>query len=280
MSRKFALIGYPLKHTMSPPIHKRLFELSGKTGEYSVIEIPPEKLPESMGMLNSLDGYNVTIPHKIAVIPFLDSLDGSAKRYGAVNCVSKDDGEKIGFNTDCLGFLRSLDAAGLSLDGKVLLLGLGGAGRMMAVESAINGAELTIAVRDHSLKAAEEFTEEIIKHIPDASLKVIDINSVEGSFDLMINATPVGMFPETDKSPVGEDIVKNCGALFDAIYNPTKTVLMDMFIKTGKKAVGGMAMLVWQAAAAHEIWDNAEYDEKDINALVSEMEKLLEEKFR
>lgn len=144
---KYALLGYPLGHTMSPPIHKRLFELDARPdAEYEVCEIPPEQLDSKSEYLNSLDGYNITIPYKVDIISHLDELDESAKRYNSVNCVVNRNGKNIGFNTDCTGFLRSLEAGGAKLGGRVLQIGCGGVGRMMATEAALHGADLTIVV--------------------------------------------------------------------------------------------------------------------------------------
>ncbi len=158
---KYALLGYPLGHTMSPPIHKRLFELDGKPdSEYEVCEIPPEKLAERSEYLNSLNGYNITIPYKVDIIKYLDGLDESAKRYNSVNCVVNRDGKNIGYNTDCSGFLRSLEAGGAKLGGRVLQIGCGGVGRMMAIEAALHGAELTIVALPEFIAGAEEVAEE------------------------------------------------------------------------------------------------------------------------
>ena len=101
---KYAILGYPLKHTMSPPIHKRLFELEGKAAEYEICEIPPEQLEEKAAYLNSLGGYNITIPFKVDIIKYIDELDESAKRYNSVNCVVNRGGKTTGYNTDCYGF--------------------------------------------------------------------------------------------------------------------------------------------------------------------------------
>ena len=100
MSRKFCIVGESLKHTMSPPIHKRLFELSGDEAEYSVFEVTPDKLSDAITDLNKLNGYNITIPHKVGIIPLISQLDESASRYGAVNCVYNKDGVSKGYNTD------------------------------------------------------------------------------------------------------------------------------------------------------------------------------------
>ena len=272
---KYAILGYPLKHTMSPPIHKRLFELEGKTVEYEICEISPEKLEENVSYLNSLGGYNITIPFKVDIIKYLDELDESAKRYNSVNCVVNRDGKNIGYNTDCYGFLRSLEAENISLSGKVLQIGCGGVGRMMAMETAIHGAELTIVALPEFVKGAEETAEDIRKHKKDAVINVITHDKISGEFDLLVNASPVGMFPKTEECPVTEEVVKSCKSVFEVIYNPDVTMLMKIAEKNGIKAVGGMAMLVWQAVVAHEIWSGAKYKDEDIAELIADMRNLL-----
>ncbi|MBD5140972.1 MAG: shikimate dehydrogenase [Ruminococcus sp.] len=272
---KYAILGYPLKHTMSPPIHKRLFELEGKTAEYEICELPPEELTVKADYLNSLGGYNITIPFKVDIIKYLDELDESAKRYNSVNCVVNRDGKNIGFNTDCYGFLRSLEAEGMSLSGKVLQIGCGGVGRMMAIEAALHGADLTIVSLPEFIKGAEEAAAEAKKLAPNAKIKVITHEQISGEFDLLVNASPVGMFPKTEECPVAEDVVKSCKNVFEVIYNPDVTMLMKIAEKNGIKAVGGMAMLVWQAVVAHEIWSGAKYRDEDIAELISDMRKEL-----
>lgn len=269
---KYGLLGYPLGHTMSPPIHKRLFELDGKAGaEYDLFEIAPENLAEKASYLNSLCGYNITIPHKVNIIDYIDEMDDSAKRYNSVNCVANKDGKIIGYNTDCYGFLRSLEAGGAKLDGKVLQIGCGGVGRMMAIEAAIHGADLTIVSLPEFIQGAEAAADEARKFNPDAKIKVITHDQIEGEFDLLVNASPVGMYPKVDECPVTEQVIKSCKFVFDVIYNPNVTKLMEIAQKNGIKAVGGMAMLVWQAVVAHEIWDGASYKDEDIEALIEEM---------
>lgn len=272
---KYALLGYPLKHTMSPPIHKRLFELEGKTAEYEICEYPPEALAEKAEYLNSLGGYNITIPFKVDIIKYLDELDESAKRYNSVNCVVNRDGKNIGFNTDCYGFLRSLEAEGMSLTGKVLQIGCGGVGRMMAIEAALHGADLTIVSLPEFIKGAEAAAEEAAKLAPGAKIRVITHDQISGEYDLLVNASPVGMFPKTEECPVTEDVVKSCKNVFEVIYNPDVTMLMKIAAKNGIKAVGGMAMLVWQAVVAHEIWSGAKYRSEDVSALIDDMKREL-----
>lgn len=273
---KYALLGYPLGHTMSPPIHKRLFELDGDSGaEYEVCEISPDRLDEKAEYLNSLNGYNITIPYKVDIISHLDELDESAKRYNSVNCVVNRGGRNIGFNTDCSGFLRSLEAGGARLGGRVLQIGCGGVGRMMATEAALHGADLTIVSLPEFIAGAEEVAREAAKLNPSAKINVITHDKISGEFDLLMNASPVGMYPKTDDCPVTEDVVKSCKCVFEVIYNPNVTKLMGIAANNGIPAIGGMAMLVWQAAVAHEIWSGASYNDKDVEKIIEDMKSEL-----
>ena len=125
---QYTLIGHPLGHSMSPFIHERLFAMAGRKAEYTLTDIAPEHLLEKEPFLRSLQGFNITIPHKMAVIPMVDRLDESARRYDSVNCVANVDGKLVGYNTDIDGFLYMACRAGISLSGKkVVILGSGGA---------------------------------------------------------------------------------------------------------------------------------------------------------
>lgn len=274
--KNYAILGYPIKHTMSPPIHKRLFELSGVTDyEYKILEIPPEELFAKKDLLLSLDGINVTIPHKIGIIDLLDELHPSARRYGSVNCVLNRDGKHIGYNTDCDGFLRSISSAGASLSGSVLQCGCGGVGRMTAIEIVRAGADLTLSLLEGFEDTARPVFEYAEKNNCKGKITVVHPDEIKGKFDLLVNASPVGMFPKTDACPVSEDIVCGCGFVFDIVYNPERTKLIETASKHGIKNAGGMAMLVWQAVVAHEYWDGSVYSESDINALISDMHALM-----
>lgn len=281
--RKFAVLGYPLGHTMSPPIHKRLFELSGDfDSDYSVMQIPEEHLKENIPSLLTLDGFNITIPHKVNIIEYTNALSDSAKRYNSVNVFEKKDGKYIGHNTDVDGFLRTVENMGVSLSGNVCVIGAGGVGRMFAIESAAHGAKVTLAVRESAYSSANELCGYINSLFPTASAKTVLCNELQNEdcrFDLLINATPCGMYPKTDAMPINIEALKKAGALFDCIYNPTETLLMKEAKKLGIKTSGGMAMLVWQAVSAHEIWDNAKYSLNDISALITEMTAQVDRDF-
>lgn len=277
--KHYGLLGFPLRHTMSPPIHQRLFKLEGVSDfDYTLKEYSPEELPEKISDVLALDGFNITIPHKVEIIKYIDELADSAKRYNSVNCVVKKDGKYIGYNTDCDGFLRSIEAAGGKLDGTVLQCGCGGVGRMIAIECVRHGAKLTVSVPEGFEDTVEPVKEYARANGFSDDIKVVHPNEIEGKFDTLINASPVGMFPKVENCPVTEDIIANCGFVFDVIYNPERTKLMQTAEKHGIKTCGGMAMLVWQAVVAHEIWSGANYSDSDIAKLISDMHKLMAEK--
>lgn len=274
----YTLIGHPLGHTMSPFIHKKLFALSGIHARYDCTDFPPEMINDIVPEMNKLEGYNVTIPYKTSVIPFLDELDESAKRYNAVNCVVNKKGKTIGYNTDCDGFLRTV--RGYPLGAKVLILGCGGVGRMMALEAAAHDADITIAIVEEARDMADKLLGEINTQFPDVNAQIVLISEITGNYEMLINATPVGMYPYVDLCPVPDSVILRCDTVFDAIYNPVKTQLVTKALGMGKRAKGGMAMLVYQAVKAHEIWHDGSYKTEDIDALISECEKIVGAEFK
>ncbi len=280
--KKACLIGHPLGHSLSPQIHKRLFELSGKTTEYTLEDIAPEELKTKYDFLKELDGFNITIPHKMAIIDYCDELSPEARRYNSVNCV-KNGAKATGYNTDCIGFTRSIELMGARLDGRVLLIGCGGVGRMIAIETALEGGALTIAVLKSDVPLAQRVKSEIHAQNPKASVRYVTIGEKplspadlgDKDFDLLINSTPVGMFPKTDNMPCSPELLDKVKYVFDVIYNPRETLLAKTAREKGVRAMTGMAMLVLQAAAAHEIWYGARFESADIDRLIRDMEELV-----
>lgn len=270
---KYGLIGHPLGHSMSPLIHEKLFALSGITDySYELIDIAPENLRAEESMLKELKGFNITIPHKIAVIPMTNKMDESALRYTSVNCISNDNGIMTGYNTDCFGFVLSAENENLPLNKKALLLGCGGVGRMIATELVMHGADLTIAVIPQDVKIAEAAVAEILEIYENAEIGICLISEIEGEYDLLVNATPVGMYPKCDACAVSDDVIAKCGSVFDVIYNPVETLLMKKARDMGKKAVGGAAMLVYQAVKAHEIWYGGKFNSADVAEIIKAVE--------
>ncbi len=282
--KKYALIGHPLGHSLSPQIHERLMKLAGIDGTYELLDIPPEELNDRFAELTALDGFNATIPHKIGIIPYCDRLDSSAERFGSVNCV-KNGSEKVGYNTDVFGFTRSIDMLGAKLASRVLVIGCGGVGRMIAAEAAYSGGSVTVAALSDFLADAEKTIEGIKARMPGADIKTVGIKGTAlcggdfgGSvpeFDLLINASPVGMFPKIDAVPCAEEVIKSAGRVFDVVYNPKDTLLTKTARELGKPAMTGMAMLVLQAAAAQEIWNGAVFSAEDLKALIADMENAI-----
>ena len=271
---RFTLIGHPLGHSMSPWIHERLFRLAGLTAAYTLTDIAPEDLAGSVDGLRRLRGFNVTIPYKTDILPHLKKLDETAERYQSVNTVAvNSDGELFGYNTDCSGFLHSVGE--IPADSSVLLVGCGGVGRMMATECVLHGAALTVVERD--LPRAQALAEELQRRFQ-ADIRVLEA-APEEDFDLLMNATPVGMYPKVNACPVSDDVIARSGRVFDVIYNPTETQLIRKAKALGKEAVGGSAMLVWQAAVAQSIWNNTRFDPADIWALVTEMQAEVDRLF-
>lgn len=268
-ARQFAVMGHPIGHTMSPFIHERLFALAAKDGDYSVLDVAPEELAGRMGELNALAGYNITIPHKQRIIPYLDKLDRKAELYGSVNTV-RNGAVREGFTTDPDGFLKALQGGGISLEKKVLLVGCGGVARTFAFEAVLAGCDLTIAVRPEDQQIQTRLAQELSEKLQADRVSTCLIEEIRGDYHLMINATPVGMMPETQNAVVGQKVLSHCANVFDAVYNPLKTMLLQMAEANGSTAVGGMAMLVWQAAVAHEIWDGSVYRAEDMVELIED----------
>ncbi|MBR2030069.1 MAG: shikimate dehydrogenase [Clostridia bacterium] len=274
---KFGLLGHPLCHSMSPFIHSELFKLNGIDGQYSLFDVSPQDLSVKTNLLFDLDGFNVTIPYKKEIIKYIDCLDKSAQRYNSVNVVKTGD-KKVGYNTDVVGFLKSVENMGSNLCGKVLMLGCGGVAQMMGCETIDAGGTLTIAVRDVNSQKVTNLVQLLHKIDNNAKVDVVDIKKVCGQYDVLLNATSVGMHPNVNQSPVEEQVVANCKYLFDAIYNPKDTLLAKYAHMNNVKFVTGMEMLVRQAAEAQTIWLDVAFDEKDVQTLIDKANFYMENK--
>lgn len=277
---KYSVIGHPIGHSMSPFIHQRLFAAQHADAVYFAKDIPPVALPAELPLLlQTSAGFNVTIPYKQAVIPFLDGLKGRAELYRSVNTVAVTAGGRYGYNTDADGFLRSLNSGGIQLRGRVALLGCGGVGRTFACEAALAGCSIVNAVREPGRAKAEELRRFVRKLAPAAAYEIVPLQDIHGDFDLMVNATPVGMYPDSDRSPVPASALAHTAAVFDAVYNPGDTLFLRYAAANGARAVGGMPMLVWQAVKAHEIWYGAQFPAAAVTQLIDEAEREMKRRF-
>lgn len=275
-TKKYAVIGHPIGHTMSPFIHTRLFQLAGVDAVYTKLDVAVESLGyEYDHILAKLSGYNVTIPHKQSIIRYLDEIDEKAKMYGSVNTVDNRDYTAKGYTTDPNGFLKALDAAKIVLGGRVVILGCGGVARTMAYEVVLKNIPMLFAVRKEDVEIAKALCEEIKSTVIGSEVSYCLIDELDGDIDVLINATPVGMFPKIENQPIPDSLIARCANVFDAIYNPLETQLVSKAKANGANAVGGMSMLVWQAVVSHEIWDGSVYGIEDIEKLCADAAKEL-----
>jgi len=267
---KFGLLGGKLGHSLSPAIHKLFFEYTGKEGSYELLETELEALPARMNALrDGFAGANVTIPHKLHVMPLLDGIAEEAQAIGAVNTIKFTEDGALGYNTDYFGFGRMLEYNGILVNNQVcVVLGSGGAARAVVKYLSDAGAsKLYLVTRDPS-KCDPKFKEMA------SSLEIItyeELGEIQGY--CLVNCTPVGMFPKVGVSPVSKTVTANFDASVDAIYNPAETLFLAQAKECNKKAVNGLFMLVAQAVAAQEIWQNEKYDSELIVKIMHDLEQ-------
>jgi shikimate dehydrogenase len=253
------IIGDPVAHTMSPAMHNAAFKKLELDFVYLPWAVKPERLKEAVAGLRALGvaGFNVTIPHKVAVLPLLDSLDPLALKIGAVNTVVNLDGALRGFNTDAEGFYQALLEHGVNPAGqKVVVLGAGGASRAVSYVLARLGVSLTIVCRHGGLSRAADISS-MVKADFSTDVTIMDDGKIADALHnarLVVNTTSVGMSPQSGASPVPAALLEGIPAVFDIVYNPLQTLLLKDAKKAGAKTIGGVDMLAWQGALAFEKW--------------------------
>ncbi len=259
----FGVIGFPIEHTASPAIHNAAFAALGLDCAYLPLAVRPENLGRAVAGLSSLGiiGLNVTIPHKETVIACLDEVSEEARRIGAVNTVAIRSGKLIGYNTDGKGFVQALKEEGkIDIQGRrIVILGAGGAGRAVAVQSGLEGAGELI-IFDKIAPRAKRLAADIGRNIPQLRVGVIsrdEIKSNVGEADILINATPVGM-NAGDKLLIDPEWLLPRTLVFDLVYNPQETRLMQASRERGCSVVGGLGMLIHQGALSFELWTGKE----------------------
>ena len=259
------LIGDPVEHSVSPAMQNAAFSSLGLDFIYLPFRVARDNLARAIDGLKVLNirGLNVTIPHKVAVIPLLDELEPLAEKIGAVNTVVNDEGHLKGYNTDAAGFLKSLLERGVEPEGKkVVVLGAGGASRAICFTLAERGAEIVILNRRLEMDWAVELAASI-SQFSAVEVKALELNdenlaSVVEDADILVNATSVGMSPDSNNSPVPARLLKPELVVFDVVYNPLKTRLLAEAEAAGAETISGIDMLVWQGALALELWTGAE----------------------
>jgi len=266
MAKTVGLIGFPVKHSVSPAMHNAAFKKLRLDWEYELFEVEPKDLKEALGGMRALHiaGFNVTIPHKETIVTLLDEVTKVARIIGAVNTVVNQEGKLVGYNTDGAGFIDSLKAdAKINPKGKkVVLLGAGGACRAISVMLAEAEAK-EITITDTIAAKAEElanyvgayFETECVPAKPASQTlqKAID------KADILVNTTPVGMHPKVEQSPLDKKIKLTPHLLvYDIVYNPAETALIKQAKAAGCKTCSGLGMLVRQGALAFTIWTGKE----------------------
>ncbi|ABR54162.1 shikimate 5-dehydrogenase [Methanococcus vannielii SB] len=254
------LIGHPVEHSFSPIMHNAAINDLKINYVYLGFDISNENLKNVVNSAKTLSilGFNVTIPYKVEIMKYLDKIDDTAKFIGAVNTVKIENGEAVGYNTDGIGAKKSLEEEIGKFNNKnILMIGSGGSSRSISFELA---KENEITIINRNIKNAKELSFEISKNLAtkeygEKYLKYGDLSTDISKFDIIINTTPVGMYPDVNSKPVIPlKNAKNDAIIMDIIYNPFEPVFLKEAKKYGLKTLNGLGMLIYQGAVSFEIW--------------------------
>lgn len=255
------LLGRPLEHSFSPVMHNRAFQALGLNYCYLPIEVADEDVATVAAGIAKMNfaGYNVTIPHKIRIMDCLDAVDPLAQAIGAVNTVIIQNSRTTGYNTDGIGFIHSLEAAGEpAVENKsVLILGAGGAARAIAMTLADQGAA-RIVICNRTAPKAYALTRDVNQQSRECATAIpMDAATMTNTLrdtDILINTTSVGMHPQEKQSPIADHLIQGHLVVCDIVYNPPLTHLLKMAQEKGCRIVRGIGMLVYQGAASFRLW--------------------------
>ncbi len=261
-TRLCGILGYPLDHTLSPPMHNAAFAALGLDWVYVPWPVAPDRLGEALQGLRALAnfaGANVTVPHKEAILPHLDALSDEARAVGAVNTIVREGDRFIGHTTDGAGLLGALaEAVGFRPQGaRIVILGAGGAGRAAAFALGRAGAR-EVTILNRSLGRAQALAADLARALPGVPVMAFPLldrppGQILGSADLVINATSVGMRPG-EPCPLDIAPCQPPTVAYDMIYNPAETVFLREARARGLRTANGLGMLVHQGAAAFALW--------------------------
>lgn len=251
-TRVAAVIGDPVVHSRSPAIHNAAFRSLGLDWVFVAFATPTGAADEAVRSMRglALGGLSVTMPHKDEVARHVDRLSPEAQRLGAVNCVAWDDGDLVGHNTDGRGFVDALGEQGVELAGeRLVLLGAGGAARAVLVGALLAGADEVVVINRDQARARAAVA------LGGQSCRVGEPADISGA-QVVVNATPVGMAPDRGV-PLDTGLLRAGQVVVDLVYDPLETPLLAAAAAAGAVPVGGLGMLVHQAAAAFELWTGA-----------------------
>ena len=267
------LIGHPVEHSFSPPMHNAAFDELGMNYAYVAFDVNPADLQTAIEGAKSLNikGFNVTIPHKIEVMKFLDEIDEVAALIGAVNTI--DFKNLKGYNTDGIGAVRAIEEVTSIKNKNVVVAGAGGASRAISFYLAKYGAE-SMAILNRNVEKAQGLAADVSQSGLIGEVKADSISEIRNYLkdaDILVDTTPIGMHPNISDEPIAfaEDMDEDL-VVFDAVYNPNETVLLKEAIKAGANPVYGIKMLLYQGAESFKIWTGRD-------APVDVMEKALKD---
>jgi shikimate dehydrogenase len=256
-----AIIGDPVEHSLSPVMHNAAFKELKLNLIYLAFTVTKSELKEAILRARNLGfhGLNVTMPHKNAVMKYLDETVSTAKSIGAVNTILNDEGRFVGYNTDGIGAMRALKENGVSPEGKkLLLLGAGGAAKAIAFQAAQEVEELAVLNRtsEKAERLAEVLRKKFGKKVKGESFSSEILKEEMKDADILVNATSVGMHPDVNRSLVPPTLLRSDLCVMDIVYSPLETKLVLDAKAVGAKVVSGLEMLIYQGAVSFEIWTN------------------------
>lgn len=279
------LIGWPLGHSFSPAIHNLAFKMVGLDGVYQLFPIEPDDKAGLERMVErtrsgELTGFNITIPHKVNILPYLDEVLPIAESVGAVNTVLKINDKVIGTNTDAPGFLADMIAkfGGCCLEnGRAVVFGSGGSAKAVIYSLLDRGIEVTVVARD--VYKADSALGRLIKGFPNF-IQIMDRSKFRqanmDSQNLFINTTPLGMYPKVDASALPNGLNFPRGSyVYDLVYNPAQTLFVQQGITFGCQATSGFGMLVEQALLAFELWTGKAIDRDEFYSLYNKLDRSI-----
>ncbi len=269
------VIGDPIEHSLSPKMFNAAFRANDLDFTYVAMNVKKNGLAKAIEGMKALNihGLNVTIPHKVKVVGYLDRVDPDAKMIGAVNTILNANGKLEGFNTDGTGAVRAIEESGTSLEGRnVVLIGSGGAARAIAFTFSNRVGKLTILNRHvhKSEKLATELTKKTGRKVYFEGLRKEALERAISEADMLVNATSVGMSPNCDASILDGSLLRRDLVVFDIVYNPPETKLLKEATSIGAKAVNGIGMLVHQGGEAFRIWTSKEAPVRLMREVVTE----------
>lgn len=280
--KRFALLGEPLGHSMSPALHKAIYrQLEIDDASYRTVELPHERLKSFFTgfRVGGFDGVNVTIPHKASVIDMLDEVDSKARLLNAVNCVNRTGNTLTGYNTDLLGFAYSLRQNNVDIEGnEFAVIGAGGSAQAVGAVLAEGEAKI-ISIVNRTPERAEQLRDTILAVNDAVSVKIVsaeELGKRSKHLDCVINTTSIGMSPGVKETSLPADFFTSNTLAFDLVYNPLETQFLKDAKTQGASVVNGVQMLVAQAVYSVEIWMGGNIvAHVDMNALVRDLEKTI-----